>query len=136
MTEHPKRNLLSQSGNNRYADEHTLIDALRSGEEAAFVAIVARYQGPMLRLARLYVWSTVVAEEVVQATWLGLLTGFDRFERRSSLKAWIFHILVNRARTRGARESRSIPFADLVTPDDQGTEPAVDPAHFQSQADP
>jgi RNA polymerase sigma-70 factor, ECF subfamily len=89
-------------------DEGELIEALRAGDEQAFVELVDRYHASMVRVASSFVPSRAVAEEVVQDTWLGVLRGIDRFEGRSSLKTWIFRILVNRARTTGAREPRSV----------------------------
>jgi RNA polymerase sigma-70 factor (ECF subfamily) len=50
----------------------------------------------MLRLAQMTVGSRAVAEEVTQDTWLAVVRGVERFEGRSSLKTWLFHILVNR----------------------------------------
>jgi RNA polymerase sigma-70 factor (ECF subfamily) len=99
-----------------------LLLRLRSGDEQAFVSLVGRYQEPMLRLAASFVPSRAVAEEVVQDTWLAALRGLDGFEGRSSLKTWLFRILVNRARTTGSKEQRSVPVAD--------PEPVVDPARF------
>lgn len=110
------------------SDESALLAALRRGDEAAFVELVGRHQRAMLRVASAYVPSRAVAEEVVQETWLGVLQGLARFEGRSSLKTWIFRILVNRARTRGEREGRSIPFSDLAPADAEG--PTVDPERF------
>src|SRR5881296_3954898 len=104
--------------------------ALRDGDEAAFAALVDRYQGPLLRLAMAYVPSHAVAEEVVQETWLGVLEGLSRFEGRSSLKTWIYRILINRAKTRGVRESRSVPFSPLDG-DGDDKEPSIDPSRFQ-----
>jgi RNA polymerase sigma-70 factor, ECF subfamily len=92
-------------------DDAALIDAIRRREESAFVQLVTRYQGPLLRLARVYARSHAVAEDIVQETWLGVLQGIERFESRSSFKTWLFRILVNRARTRAAREGRMIPFS-------------------------
>ena len=83
----------------------------------------------MLRLAGMYVSSRAVAEEVVQETWLAVLTGIDRFEERSSLKTWIFRILTNKAKTRAEREGRTVPFSSLGNPDGDD-EPAVDPDRF------
>ena len=91
------------------------LQALRTREEAAFERLVERYYSGMLRLAMTYVRSREEAEEVVQDTWLGVLAGIDRFEGRSSLKTWIFRILVNRARTRAKRESRTIALSSLPT---------------------
>ncbi len=104
------------------AADGELLLRLRSGDERAFVALVECYQEQMLRLATSFVPSRAVAEEVVQDTWLALLRGLDTFEGRSSLKTWLFSILVNQARTTGTRENRSVPIAD--------PEPAVDPARF------
>ena len=101
-----------------------LILRLRSGDERAFVSLVNRYQEQMLRLAVSFVPSRAVAEEVVQDTWLAMLRGLQAFEGRSSLKTWLFTILVNRARTTGTREQRTIPVPD--------PEPAVDPARFDA----
>jgi RNA polymerase sigma-70 factor, ECF subfamily len=86
----------------------------------------------MMAVAQTYVRSRAVAEEVVQEAWLGLLQGLDRFEGRSSLKTWILAILVNKAKTRGVREARSVPFASLATGDD---EPAVEPERFRGPQD-
>jgi RNA polymerase sigma-70 factor (ECF subfamily) len=111
-------------------DEGRLIEALRRGDEDAFMALVERYHRRLVRLAQAYVPSRAVAEEVAQETWLGVLKGIGQFEGRSSLKTWIYSILTKRARTRGEREGRSIPFADLARADAEGDEPAVDPGQF------
>lgn len=110
-------------------EELELIAGLRRREEAAFSRLVARYHNSLLRIARMYVRTQDVAEEVVQETWLGVLKGLQNFEGRCSLKTWVFQILINRAKTRGERESRSIPFSAL--PDlDAAAEPSVDPDRF------
>ena len=99
-----------------------LLSRLRARDEQAFVALVERYNGSMLRLALSFVPSRAVAEEVVQDTWLAVLRGLSRFEGRSSLKTWLFSILVNRARSTGVREQRSVPVADAG--------PVVDASRF------
>src|SRR2546421_11009534 len=110
--------------------DRELVTALRRGDEAAFMKLVDEYGPALLRVARMYVPSAAVAEEVVQETWLGVLRGLDGFEGRSSLKTWIFRILVNRARTRGERERRTVPFATLAGQEASGAEPSVDPEGF------
>ena len=90
-----------------------VVRALRAGEEPAFVALVEKHHTALVRLAAIYVRDRAVAEEVAQEAWVALLRGLDRFEQRSSLKTWLFRILVNRARTRGKREGRSIPFSAM-----------------------
>lgn len=106
-----------------------LVARLRAGDEEAFMTLVKRHQGPMLRIARMFVPSQAVAEEVVQEAWLGILQGIARFEGRSSLRTWMYRILVNTAKTRGLRESRSVPFAALAG--DDLSEPSVEPSWFQ-----
>jgi RNA polymerase sigma-70 factor (ECF subfamily) len=88
-------------------DDADLVDRLRAGDESAFVALIALYQPRMMRLAELTVGSRAVAEEVTQDTWLAVLRGVERFEGRSSLKTWLFHILLNRARSTAGRELRA-----------------------------
>jgi RNA polymerase sigma-70 factor (ECF subfamily) len=112
------------------ADDHALVERLRAGDEEAFMDLVVRWSPSMMRVARMYVPSAAVAEDVVQETWLAALQGLDRFEERSSLRTWVFSILVNRARTRGERERRSVPFAALARAETDGEFAAVDPERF------
>ena len=110
------------------AHEAELLARLRAGDERAFEELVRMYHGTMLAVARSYVKTRAVAEEVVQDAWVGVLKGLDRFEGRSSLKTWVLRILANTAMTRGGREARSVPFSSL-TP--EGQEPAVEPERFR-----
>ena len=114
-------------------EESELLERLRAGDEPAFEALVARYYPTMLAVAQHHVRTRAVAEEVVQEAWLGVLKGLERFEGRSSLKTWILRILVNTAKTRGVRESRSVPYSSLVP---EGEEPAVEPGRFRGAQDP
>ncbi len=112
--------------------EVDLVTRLRAGDETAFAELIDRYGATMLRVARLHVRDRAVAEEVVQETWLAVLNGIERFEGRSSLKTWLFRILSNRAKTRGEREGRSIPFSAIAATDAAaGGEAAVDADRFQ-----
>jgi RNA polymerase sigma-70 factor (ECF subfamily) len=111
-------------------DEQELVARLRAGDERAFEALVARHYATMLSVARSYVQTRAVAEEVVQEAWLGVLQGLSRFEGRSSLKTWIVAILVHTAQNRAIRERRSVPFASLAP------ESAVDEGRFQSPDEP
>jgi len=104
-----------------------MVMALRNGDESAFTKLIDSYQSPMLNLAQRYVRSRAVAQEVVQETWLSVFKGIDRFEERSSLKTWLFRILVNQAKSRGVRESRTVPMSAL---DGDGDESAVEPDRF------
>ena len=110
------------------SDDLELIARLRARDENAFMSLVDRLQPMMLRVARMYVSSQAVAEEVVQEAWLGVLQGIDRFEGRSSLRTWILRIVSNIAKTKGQREGRSVPFASLAG--DDLDRPTFDPDRF------
>jgi RNA polymerase sigma-70 factor, ECF subfamily len=109
------------------ADEASLLESLRVGDETAFASLVEEYHLSLVRLARLYVRDEAIAEELAQDTWLAVLNGLSSFEGRSSLKTWIFTILTNKAKTRGQREKRSLVFSDVG---DASDSPTVAPERF------
>jgi RNA polymerase sigma-70 factor, ECF subfamily len=111
-------------------EDHELVQRLREGDESAFAELIDRYGATMLRVAQMYVRDKGTAEEVVQETWLAVLNGIDRFEGRSSLKTWLFRILTNRAKTRGERDGRMVPFSSLAGASEDADEPSVDPDRF------
>ena len=111
-------------------DDLSVIEALRRGDEGAFAGLVDQYHPSLRRVARLYIANRAVADEVVQDTWLGVIQGIWAFEGRSSLKTWIFRILINRAKTRAVREGRTVPFARFDAEVDV-TEAAVAPDRFR-----
>jgi RNA polymerase sigma-70 factor (ECF subfamily) len=103
---------MTQADDVTYTDAN-LVALLRAGDEDAISRLVEQWSPIMFRLARSFVASPQSAEDVVQEAWLGMLSGLARFEGRSSLRTWTFTILVNRARTRGAREARTLPRSPL-----------------------
>jgi RNA polymerase sigma-70 factor (ECF subfamily) len=115
------------------ADEAALIARLRAGDEQAFEGVVTRFYPSMLAVARGYVRSRSVAEEVVQEAWVAVLKGLDRFEGRSSLRTWVLRIVANTAQTRGIREARVVPVSSLQS---EGDEPTVEPERFRGAGDP
>ena len=118
-------------------DDLALVDALRGGDESAFVTLLERYQSALIRLALLYVHDRATAEDVVQETWLAVLRGIERFEGRATLKTWLFRILANRARTRAGRDAQTLSLRSLPGPDAEAFgEPAVPPTRFRPADDP
>jgi RNA polymerase sigma-70 factor (ECF subfamily) len=109
--------------------EDVMLARLRAGDEMAFRELVTCHDRAMRRIALSYVRTPSVADEVVQETWLAIIQGLGRFEGRSSLKTWMFRILVNRAQSRGVREQRTLPFSSLSA-DDNEDGPTVDPDRF------
>jgi RNA polymerase sigma-70 factor (ECF subfamily) len=112
-------------------DETTLIAGLRDGDDAAFAQLVDRHTRSLLRVARGYVPSREIAEEVVQETWLALLKGIGNFEGRSSLRTWLFAVMINIAKSRGVREKRDADAAFAAF-----TGRTVDPDRFRTADDP
>ncbi len=107
-------------------EDGRLVESLRSGDERAFTILIDRYHNAMLRLATVYVRDPAVAQDVVQDAWLGVLRGLSRFRARSSLKTWMFRILIYIAKTAAARESRTIPLSALGDRSvDESFEPAL-----------
>lgn len=104
--------------------ERQMIDALRSGDAAAYARLVDAHSAELLRMARRYVGDHAAAEDVVQETWLALLQGVSTFESRSSLRTWLFAVTGNIAKRRRARNLRE------VSTDDRGNGPVVDPGRF------
>jgi RNA polymerase sigma-70 factor (ECF subfamily) len=91
--------------------EQDLVQALRRGDEAAFIAVVRQHHVAMVNVARVYLGHRDLAEEVAQETWLAVIEAIHRFEGRSTLKSWIFTVLTNKAKRRAAQENRTIDLA-------------------------
>src|SRR5688500_14829137 len=108
-----------------------LLERLRAGDEQAFSQVVSEWSPMLLRLAMAHTPSRAVAAEVVQDTWEAAVGGIDRFEGRSSLRTWVLSILLNKARTKGERERRVLPFSLLRRREEEGRdEPSVAPDRF------
>jgi RNA polymerase sigma-70 factor, ECF subfamily len=115
--------------------DEVVVDRLRTGDEAMFAAMLDAWSPGMLRAARAFVADDHTAEDVVQEAWLGVLKGIGGFAGRSSLRTWVYRILVNTAKTRGVRDSRTVPVSSLG-PTDEDRGPTVDPARFGCPGDP
>ncbi|RSM46749.1 RNA polymerase subunit sigma-24 [Amycolatopsis balhimycina DSM 5908] len=111
-----------------------LLERLRSGDESAYALLLDAWSGKLMRVARYFVTTNDSARELVQETWLAVLRGITGFEGRSSLKTWVFRILVNAAKRRSAQESRTIPWSSVVQAEDAG--PTIDPSRFRGPGDP
>jgi len=127
---------MRQGASAEEAGDSALVARLKAGDEGAFAELVETHQAAMVRVAELFVPSRSVAEEVAQEAWVGVLSGLESFEGRSSLKTWMFRILTNRAKTRGARERRTVPMSALERPDLEGADAAVDEDRFHPAEDP
>ncbi len=114
--------------------EVALLARLRQGDEGAFDELVTRHHSALIRMAMGYVADREVAEEVVQDTWMAVIEGLCRFEGRSSLRTWIFGIMIHKAKDRGVREKRHTTFSSFESTDDDGDE-AIDPSRFHQSGE-
>ncbi|WP_459805531.1 RNA polymerase sigma factor [Herbidospora sp. RD11066] len=110
-----------------FPPDPVIVAGLRSGDEAVFALLLDEWSRGMLRLARSYVSTAASAEEVVQDTWLAVIRAVGTFEGRSSLRTWVYRILVNTARRRGERESRTIPVSSVGGERPDGVRPEGGP---------
>src|SRR3954451_21728587 len=123
----------AQRAGARSEPDAELLARLQHGDEDAFRAVVEEHGPFLMRLVMMHVPSRSIAEEVIGDTWLAVLNGLDRFEGRSSLRTWIASIALNKARTRGQRESRVLPFAMFRRRAEEGGGPALEPDRFQGR---
>jgi RNA polymerase sigma-70 factor (ECF subfamily) len=114
--------------------EEALVARLRRGDEGAFDELVDRHHSALIRMAIGYVADRDVAEEVVQDTWMAVIESLNRFESRSSLRTWIFGIMIHKAKDRGVRERRHMTFSAFECFEDDNEE-AVDPSRFHQSGE-
>lgn len=114
--------------------DNVFLARLRQGDERAFAELVTRHHSALIRMAMGHVANREVAEEVVQDTWIAVITGLDRFEGRSSLRTWIFGILIHKAKDRGVREKRHVIFSSFEAVNDEGDE-VSDPSRFHQSGE-
>jgi RNA polymerase sigma-70 factor (ECF subfamily) len=114
--------------------EVTLLARLRQGDEKAFDELVTRHHSALIRTAMGYVADREVAEEVVQDTWMAVIEGLGRFEGRSSLRTWIFGIMIHKAKDRGVREKRHTTFSSFESADDD-SDITIDPSRFHQSGE-
>ena len=122
-----------KTATSRAQDEAVLVERLKAGDEQVFDALVTQHHAGLIRMAMSHVADREVAEEVVQDTWMALIEGLDRFEGRSSLRTWIFGILIHKAKDRGVREKRHTTFSAVESFDND--EEAVDPSRFHQSGE-
>ncbi len=93
---------------------------LRQGDDGAYRRLIRRFHGSLVGVAGAIIGSRAQAEEVVQDAWLAVFGGVSRFEGRSTLAAWIFTIVLNRARSRARQEGRLVALPEGLAGGERG----------------
>jgi len=117
-----------------YAADLATIRALQRGEHTAFTALVRLHQAAFQRLAHAWVRDSPSATEVVQQAWLTALESLDTFEGRSSLRTWLYGIVINVARSHARARRRLVPLAELVA-EEAIVGPTVAPERFLTEGE-
>ncbi|MEM6110294.1 sigma-70 family RNA polymerase sigma factor [Mycobacterium sp. 050272] len=111
----------------RWASEDEFIGALQGGDGEAFRLLVATMHAPLVRMARIYLPASI-AEDAVQDTWTSVVRTIGVFEGRSTVKTWVFRIMLNRVRALARTQGRTVPFATAGPEAD--SHPSVDPSRM------
>jgi len=95
-------------------EDQAFVTRLRNGDEVAYRALVNLRHAGLVRLAKSFCGNRATAEEVVQDTWVAVLTSLDTYSGTAPLRSWIAGIVVNKARKRAVRDDRVRPFSDFA----------------------
>jgi RNA polymerase sigma-70 factor, ECF subfamily len=89
---------------------------LRAGDEEASAALVRKYGGRLLAVARRFLRCEEDSADAVQEAFLAAFRYLDQFEGNSSLGTWLHRIVVNACLTklRAQSRSRAVPIDDLL----------------------
>jgi RNA polymerase sigma-70 factor (ECF subfamily) len=106
----------------RFESDKALVEALRTGDDAAVAELARLYGARVYQLAFRYLKNREDAEEVMQDVLLKVVHKIDAFRGDSALSSWIYRITFNAAMSR-LRNTRS---ARLFEVPDDGVESAGD----------
>lgn len=123
-----------EAGTQALADDLSLVQAAREGDETAFSALVSRHHQPALRLASQFVKSPTAAQDAVQDAWVGVIAGLSSFEGRSSFRTWLFSIVINTSKRRAQKDAKAVPLSAFDDAPDSGETPGqhvVSPDRFR-----
>jgi RNA polymerase sigma-70 factor (ECF subfamily) len=116
--------------------ERGLVDRCRQGDPQAFARLVALHEGMVFNLAARLLGDAEEARDVAQDVFLQVYRTLGRFEGRSSLKTWIYRIVVNQChnrrrfwRRRRQQQCRSI---DELTPQEEARVSATEPSPYDA----
>ncbi|HVL13516.1 MAG TPA: sigma-70 family RNA polymerase sigma factor [Gemmata sp.] len=116
------RRLRSEAGETA-SDSDLLGRYARTGDQAAFSALVARYGPLVLGVARRQLANRQRAEDVFQATFLALARAAARLGRRPTLANWLYTVALRQARKTRGRDARREERECAAPPPAAGTDP-------------
>jgi RNA polymerase sigma-70 factor (ECF subfamily) len=106
-----------------WAEDRALAAALRAGEEAAYEALILRFEQPVYGMVSRLLENPADAPDVVQEVFLKVFRNIASFRGDSALKTWIYRIAVNEARNQqrwfGRHRGKEVGL-EPASPDDHG----------------
>lgn len=103
--------------NPTYLTETSFIDALKSGNEAAFQQLVSTYQDKVLNTCYGFMTNREEAEDLTQDVFVEVFRSIHNFKGESKLSTWIYRIAVSKSleeiRSR-KRQKRAAYFKSLI----------------------
>ena len=104
------------------AVERGLVEMCRRGDAEAFARLVSLHESMVYNLSARLLGDAEEAKDLAQDVFLQVYRTLGGFQGRSSLKTWIYRIVVNQARNRQRwwrrrRRERSCPLEDMTPAD-------------------
>lgn len=99
---------------NTSASDLALLTAWRQGDERAGAALLTRHYPGVFQFFRYNIKSMSACDDLVQATFLGLLEGIDHFRGEASFKTFLFAIAYRKLQRYLREQARDEPRRDPV----------------------
>lgn len=119
-------------------EDELLLEAAASGDQDAFGRLVAPYQRELHAHCYRMLGSHADADDALQETLLRAWRALARFERRSSLRSWLYRIATNaclRAIERRPKRVLPIDYAPAADPHDGPADPVTEPIWLEPYPD-
>jgi RNA polymerase sigma-70 factor (ECF subfamily) len=99
--------------NTNYSEDFDFIDRFLSGEEAAFDALVKKYQNYVVNIVYSLLGVNTSAEDIAQEVFIKVYQNLDTFEKKSSFSTWLYRITINTSYNHIKSRKAHLPLEEL-----------------------